>query len=174
MLLLQKMPKHAVCAEIGVWKGDYSDLILDVTSPKKLHLVDPWEFQSEFPDRMYGGTVATSQSDMDVIYQDVKERFAEFDNVVFNRGKSEEVLQDFPDGYFDWVYIDGNHYYDYVSKDLNICFSKVKGGGVIAGDDYGWGENEGFPVKRAVQDFVTGKNLTDSLTVIKSQFIIRV
>jgi hypothetical protein len=49
------MSKGSVCAEIGVWKGDYSDLILTITSPKKLHLIDPWEFQSEFSERMWWG-----------------------------------------------------------------------------------------------------------------------
>lgn len=172
LALLARMPENAVCAEIGVWKGDFSELILNITTPQQFHLVDPWEFQSEYSERMYGGAVARSQADMDEICEGVKNRFERFDNVAFNRGKSENVLQDFPDRYFDWVYIDGNHYYEYVLKDLNICFEKVKTGGFIAGDDYTWGEADGFPVKMAVQDFVDSKGLQDSLTVIDSQFII--
>jgi SAM-dependent methyltransferase len=172
LLLLRKMPKKAVCAEIGVWKGDYSDRILNITSPQKLHLIDPWEFQSEFSERMYGGAVAKSQGDMDLIYEGVKKRFSEFQNVILNKGKSEKVLQEFPDRYFDWVYLDGNHYYDYVLEDLEICFSKVRKGGIIAGDDYTWGVKDGFPVKRAVHDFIAGKGLKNNLTVIVSQFMI--
>ena len=91
ILLLRKMPKGAICAEIGVWKGDFSKLILNITSPMKLHLIDPWEYQSNFPDRMYGGSVAKSQLDMDAIYEDVKKRFAQFDNIIFNKGKSEKI-----------------------------------------------------------------------------------
>ena len=172
LLLLQRMPKNSVCAEIGVWKGNFSNLILNIASPKKLHLIDPWEFQSEFSERMYGGSVTKSQQDMDLIYKDVKGRFSKFPYVILNKGKSEKVLQEFPDRYFDWVYIDGNHYYDYVLKDLQICFLKVKDGGIIAGDDYTWGAKDGFPVKKAVQEFISKNGLNDKLTIIDSQFII--
>jgi len=70
--LLRKLPKDSICAEIGVWKGNFSELIFAVTRPKMLHLIDPWEFQSEFPERMYGGSVAKCQQDMNLIYESVK------------------------------------------------------------------------------------------------------
>ena len=172
-LFLKKMPRSSLCAEIGVWKGDFSVQIQTVRAPQKLHLIDPWEFQSEFPDRMYGGDVAKNQLDMDKIYEDVRERFKDNPNVLIHRGKSEKVLQEFEDAYFDWVYIDGNHYYEYVLKDLRLCLSKVKPGGIIAGDDYEWGEKEDFPVKRAVQDFVKENALEENLQILGSQFIIK-
>ncbi len=173
VLLLKKMPRAAVCAEIGVWKGNFSLLIEKITSPNKLHLIDPWQFQNEFPDRMYGGDIAKNQMDMDLIYEDVRNRFNNYQNVMIHRGKSEEVLQEFEDAYFDWIYIDGNHYYEYVLKDLQISLLKVKPGGIIAGDDYRWGEKEGFPVKRAVQDFIEENNLENNLELLGSQFIIQ-
>lgn len=172
-LFLKKMPRSSLCAEIGVWKGDFSQQIQTLTSPKKLHLIDPWEFQSEFPDRMYGGYVAKNQLDMDNIYEGVRKRFNNYPNVLLHRGKSEKVLQEFEDAYFDWVYIDGNHYYEYVLNDLRLCLSKVKPGGTIAGDDYKWGEKEGFPVKRAVRDFIKENGLEDNLQILGSQFMIK-
>lgn len=168
------MPKGAICAEIGVWKGDFSDRILSITSPKKFHLIDPWEFQSEFSERMYGGSVAKNQSDMDVIYQSVIRRFSHRPNVILNKGKSDKILEDFEDNYFDWVYIDGNHYYEYVLSDLNYCLQKVKSGGLISGDDYNWGEKYGFPVKQAVLDFIHENNLEKRLKILVSQFIIKI
>ncbi len=53
-----------------------------------------------------------------------------------------------------------------------VVTSKVKEGGFIFGDDYYWGEKDGFPVKAAVQDFVNDNGLEDKLTVIGGQFII--
>ena len=53
--LLDRMPQGGVCAEIGVWKGDFSDLILRYANPKSLHLIDPWLFQPQYTERMYGG-----------------------------------------------------------------------------------------------------------------------
>ena len=53
--LLDRMPRGGVCAEIGVWKGDFSDRILRYANPKSLHLIDPWLFQPQYKERMYGG-----------------------------------------------------------------------------------------------------------------------
>jgi hypothetical protein len=171
--LLKKMPKLAICAEIGVWKGTFSKHILRTTKPKKLHLIDPWVFQSEYPERLYGGIAAKSQADMDQIYQSVKSQFDTLPNVLIHRGYSEKVLQEFIDGYFDWLYIDGNHYYEHIRKDLQLAFLKVKPEGFITGDDYSWGGVEGFPVKQAIQDFITEKKIENNLEIVGSQFIIR-
>ncbi|MBC8394435.1 MAG: class I SAM-dependent methyltransferase [Deltaproteobacteria bacterium] len=170
--LLSEMPKKAVCAEIGVWKGSFSEQIVKITVPDQLHLIDPWLFQPEFPERMYGGTVAKSQSDMEKIFQDVKTRFGKSEKVLIHRGFSEKVLLEFPDSYFDWIYIDGNHHYDYVRRDIELSYSKVKSGGFIAGDDYDWGEDKGFSIQRAVQSFLKEKKV-GKLKLIGSQFIIK-
>ena len=74
--LLKNMPVNAICAEIGVWKGDFSEDVLRTTQPEKLYLIDPWMFQPDFADRWYGGALAKSQMDMDDIFSEVKERFA--------------------------------------------------------------------------------------------------
>jgi hypothetical protein len=50
-VLLRRMPKQSVCAEIGVWKGDFSERIIRVVNPRKLYLIDPWIFQPEYPMR---------------------------------------------------------------------------------------------------------------------------
>jgi hypothetical protein len=39
--LLELMPSDAVCAEIGVHLGDFSERILTFTRPRVLHLIDP-------------------------------------------------------------------------------------------------------------------------------------
>jgi hypothetical protein len=36
------VPKGLVGAEIGVFKGQFTPTILNVTEPAKLHLIDPW------------------------------------------------------------------------------------------------------------------------------------
>lgn len=170
--LLAKMPKGAVCAEVGVWKGDFSLLIRHITKPARLHLIDPWEFQPEFPDRIYGGSIAKGQMDMDRIHEYVKSRFRKYPELVVNRGKSAEILREFEDSYFDWVYIDGNHSYETVREDLEISLAKVRPGGIIAGDDYWWDEANRFPVKRAVEDFMQSNNRPGTLEILDQQFMI--
>lgn len=47
-----------------------------------------------------------------------------------------ELIKSFPDEYFDFVYIDGDHSYKGAKSDLINYFRKVRSGGVIAGHDY--------------------------------------
>jgi len=44
---LLQLPKGGTVAEIGVASGDFSDQILDRSSPEKLHLIDPWIYQKD-------------------------------------------------------------------------------------------------------------------------------
>jgi hypothetical protein len=175
--LLQSVPKGGVCAEIGVWKGGFSKQILRVTEPTKLHLIDPWKFETDerYDGAFYGGKLRLNQRCMDQIHESVLERFrTEIDAgiVRVHRQTSSEAAANFPDCYFDWVYIDGNHLYEYVKQDLFAYLPKVKVGGLITGDDYaleGWWEGG---VKKAVDEFVSS-NMVTVQTIFGNQFIVR-
>jgi hypothetical protein len=176
MKLLKRMPKNAVCAEIGVWKGDFSQMILDHTSPQELHLIDPWAYQTEFGDRLFGGLVAQSQEDMDEIFDGVKKRFTSNPEVKFHRVYSKDAPAIFPKGKFDWMYVDGNHYYEFVLADLQLCATLLKPGGYLVGDDYKWTSPEligDLPVKRAVQDFLEATAGAKLVSTYGGQFIIQ-
>jgi hypothetical protein len=171
------MPKNSVCAEIGVHEGDYSEEILRSIKPRKIHLIDPWEHKEdvEYKNAWYGGAGPGGQEMMDSRYGAVMDRFGkkvESGRVVLHRGYSSDVASEFEDDYFDWVYIDGNHLHEYVMKDLELYFPKVKSGGYLAGDDYGikgWWNNG---VQTAVEEFVEQRPEL-SLEVRGSQFIIK-
>jgi hypothetical protein len=141
--VLAILPKRAVGAEIGVWRGDFSAEILKVAAPRKLYLIDPWLIRDDaVHEKAWYGT--RSKPDMEGIYQNVLKRFAvecESGTVVVKRARSEETLSEFPDGYFDFIYIDGDHEYSAVRKDCFLAYEKVRTGGYICGDDYrigGW------------------------------------
>ena len=110
---------------------------------------------------------------MDRIFRSVQEKFADDPAVIIHRGPSAVVLPKFNDDYFDWIYIDGNHSYEFVLGDLQICLAKVRSGGVITGDDYTWGANEEYPVRRAIWDFLAENDLEKNIRVVGSQFLIR-
>jgi len=173
--LLSKMPKGSICAEIGSWKGDFSKRIIDNTNPKKLYLVDPYIFVSNYKDAWYGG-VSGSQDKMDEVYNSVVVRFKneiENNTLEIKRNFSTEALATFHDNSLDWVYIDGNHTNEFVLHDLNISWNKVKVGGFITGDDYnlvGWWEDG---VTKAVDEFIKLKEASIGKFYIKgTQFII--
>ena len=171
--LLKRLPRAACVAEIGVWKGDFSERIRQYTSPLKLHLIDPWTFQATLRGHMYA--IAKDQGDMDRVYWSVQKRFEGAVDVAIHRGTSADVLPTFSDGFFDWVYIDGNHDYEYILADLRMAMTKTKPGGLIAGDDFTWDRGgDGCSVQRAVMEFVQENSLRQSLTVLgDSQFLIQ-
>jgi hypothetical protein len=166
-----------VCAEIGVWKGDFAARILDVVRPARLHLVDPWAFMTDeaYAESRYGGKAAADQAAMDELHAGVLRRFAGpiAEGVVeVHRCESREAAAVFPDASLDWVYIDGNHLYEHVRSDLALYAPKVKPGGLVAGDDYGeagWWEDG---VTRAVDEFVAERGY-EVVSLAAHQFVLR-
>ena len=63
---------------------------------------------------------------------------------------------DIPDNSLDLVFIDGDHSYEAVLKDLELFYKKIRIGGMIVGDDY-MSCHPG--TKRAVDEFVKNNNL---------------
>lgn len=168
--LLNTLPKGARCAEIGVWKGDFSERILRVTKPQRLVLVDPWEFVPSHEERWYGGKIAKSQADMDATYEGVVERFASHPEVEVARHRSVDFLAK-TDVEFDWVYIDGDHSEDPVYRDLTLSWERVVPGGHVCGDDYYWKDADGtLAVKKAVDRFVSEKGCR--IRLFDGQFIL--
>jgi hypothetical protein len=132
-VLLEHFPKDAVVAEVGVDEGKFSEKILAVTEPRVLHLIDPWA------SKRYG------DGKMKVVGDRFKAEIAA-GRVVVHRGRGIEVLKEFGDGTFDWVYLDASHRYRDTLEELELCRLKVKPGGLIAGHDYTAGN-----VKRAIR-----------------------
>lgn len=52
------------------------------------------------------------------------------------RGESSATVSAFKDDSVDFIYIDGDHSYSQVKRDLRDYFPKIKKGGIIAGHDY--------------------------------------
>jgi hypothetical protein len=154
--LVGKLPKRAVGAEVGTWKGDFAAQLLRRARPSRLYLIDPWEYRDDptYAHAMFGDRTPGGQQRMDAIHDAVRERFArdiDAGRVVMRRARSVEAARDLEP--LDWVYIDGDHTYEAVLADLAAYYPLVKPGGVVAGDDYGmvgWWEDG---VRRAVDRF---------------------
>ena len=168
---LQYIKPNSVCAEVGVWKGGLSSWILK-QQPAKLHLIDPWKTQDVI-DRCY----SINQKKLNKIYEKVSNKFGKLSNVEIHRDFSTDV--NFPKEYFDWVYIDADHSYDAVKKDLEFYYPLIKKGGYLCGDDYGlwsrkpgvgFGSDGGGGPKPAVDEFVKSHNL--KIEIRDKQFVI--
>jgi Methyltransferase domain len=171
-MLLRRMPKNGACVEIGVWKGDFSDLILRLTRPRELHLIDPWAFQPQFPKRMYSGNLASSQEDMDAVCEGVRQRFAGVEAVRVHRRYSDDLIEILDGRRLDWVYIDGNHSREFVKRDLELSWRCLQSGGYVTGDDYAWQDLDGsYGVREAVDAFAAEHGL--AVELLGGQFLLR-
>ena len=136
-VMLEYMPKGAVCTEVGIWKCDYSKKIMETTRPRKLYLVDIDETAIQCANSTFGPEIADR-------------------TVATHLGDSAVFLESMPDGYFDWIYIDGDHSYEGVKRDLAAARAKLKQGGLLAMNDYIYFEPSGFSkygVVEAVNEF---------------------
>ncbi len=115
--VLNYMPKNGICAELGIAKCNFSGGIFHKTQPKKLHLIDIQNKAIEIANQKFAQEISS-------------------DIVNVHLGDSSEVVMSMPDNYFDWVYIDGDHSYEGVKKDLEATRLKLKPDGLIALNDY--------------------------------------
>lgn len=141
-------------AEIGVQTGGYSQILRNTWNGKELYLIDRWKYNPDYKD------IANVSDERQMeLYLSVVKKFANDHSVHIIRKDSVEASKQFPDAYFDWIYLDADLSYEGCTNDLEAWYPKLKEGGVLAGHDYVDGEfREGsFGVKSAVERFT--KNL---------------
>lgn len=156
--MLTLLPKGTVCAEIGVFEGEYSQLILDTILPKELYLVDLFE----------GVVGSGDKNGQHMKYLNLNDEYTRL-TTKYKNNPGVKVLKEFstvflsslPDNHLDFVYIDAEHTYESVSKELAIAEKKVKKEGYICGHDY-CDRTPG--VKQAVDSFCQSNNYTLFLT----------
>jgi hypothetical protein len=112
--------------EIGVKHGIFSQHLLSDWKCEKLYLVDPWEKQD---DGVYDETHHDHENDLSVCINNLKRYVGKYEII---KDYSYNTYSRFPDEYFDFIYIDGNHSYDAVKDDLIKWYPKLKKGGLIA------------------------------------------
>ncbi len=149
------LPENSVCAELGVYRGEFSLSILNIIKPKALHLIDPWEVGNDkngvggygfIPHTAYA-TNEDYQYVLDIFSDEIKSK-----KVVIHKKYSYSAIKKFPDKYFDFIYIDACHLYDAVKCDLRDYLPKLKETGLMCGHDYVNVNN--FGVIQAVDEFV--------------------
>lgn len=175
--VLDMLPKESVGAEIGVHLGKFSTEILRVVRPSSLHLIDPWKHETgdEYSKAWYGGTVKAGQGGMDTRFEGVCRRFRSqilAGIVVLHRSSSEAALGGMADNSLDWIYIDGNHHYEFVKTDLELSMRKVRPGGLITGDDYQEGGFWEGGVVKAVDELV-GSGVVEVIAIQDFQYILK-
>jgi len=149
--------------EIGVAEGKFSKIIIDNFPLKKIFLLDLWK---ELPSAEYEDATNSKQEIQDKRYNMVLEIAKPCgDKVTVIRKDSRLAPSDFEDNYFDFIYIDANHKYEYVKADLNNWYPKLRPGGFFSGHDYLNKRNRmGLcEVRKAVDEFCVHIGITPKI-----------
>ena len=112
-------------AEIGVRKGEFSELICKANPTVEHMCVDLW--------RPY--YIHNSQKRHDSHLAEAKRRLKPY-RVQFVNMPSMEAARNVEDESLDYVYIDADHRFDFVMEDLIAWGRKVRPGGIVSGHDY--------------------------------------
>jgi predicted O-methyltransferase YrrM len=113
--------------EIGSYMGDST--IVFAKHFKKVITIDP--FINNYDDLEY----STEFAALTLVYEQFLKNISIYNNIIHIRKKSDDAIFDIIDK-VDFVYIDGHHIYEQVTKDIINYKKIIKDGGIIAGHDY--------------------------------------
>lgn len=144
---------NGVGVEIGVEQGVFSEIICKTNFNVKLFCVDPWQPYKAYVDHQ-------RRDKLERFCWRARKRLYPY-NATILRKTSMEAIKDFADNSLDFVYIDANHSYKFVTEDITEWAKKVKPGGIVSGHDYMLRPERGesFKVKEAVDDYVKKNNI---------------
>jgi predicted O-methyltransferase YrrM len=140
---------YDIVVELGVWKGHsvtfLANQIKKLGFNGKIYAVDLWgdSYQWTEPKNKKLKSQVPVLYD---IYTEVKKRGGVMDMITDLKGMSWEMAEKFEDGTVDFVFIDADHKYESVVKDIKAWLPKMREGGIISGHDY----NNPCGVKQAV------------------------
>lgn len=133
--------------EVGTLAGDLTARLLSSALNLKLLItIDPWKHKDG--DLFEAGR---GQDWLDSLRDQAKAKLAQFGTrCVIWQDTSDNALTDLilSGKKFDFVWIDGDHNYEQVRRDIAHAKALVKDGGLIGGHDYGTGDR----VKEAVHE----------------------
>lgn len=148
-MLKERGAKRGV--EVGTDHGKYAQQLCEGIPDLELYCVDPYKAYTE-------GEITHSQEEVDQIYKEAQRRTLH-NNCLIIRKTSMEAVQDIPYNSLDFVFIDGNHEYDYVLEDITEWTKRVKAGGIVCGHDYKLDAINKYGVIEAVNKYVHDNNI---------------
>jgi len=144
--------------EIGSWTGLSAVLIGEVIQRVNgnLYSIDWYKGSTDGAAHL---KAATEVFDVPSIFRQNIEHFKLENTVQLWIKTSEEAAKEFKDRSLNFIFIDGDHTYEAVKKDINLWYPKLMKNGIICGHDY---KHNNSAVCLAVDELLPGaSNLED-------------
>lgn len=157
-------------AEIGVFEGEFSALLMAKWIGDMLHGIDPF---IPYPKEEWRD--GCNRTDLPEMGKKTAERFSLEQRYNLIMQPSLEAVLDFDDGQLDFVYVDGNHRYESTRDDIKAWWPKVHSGGVIGLHDFYQRDDDGQlgNVARAVWEFCYSIKIPFWVTPCTTAWIIK-
>ena len=123
----ENYPNGLKGAEIGTYKGLNAESMMDTLDINRLYLIDSYSRYEGYNDPF----IFLKDSTLE---RACTRLIPWEDRLTWVVKKSDIAVYDIPSS-LDFVYIDGNHDYEYVLGDIELYYPKVRDGGVIGGHD---------------------------------------
>lgn len=119
MDLIELLPTGITGIEVGSYAGESASIFANSGKFKVLYCVDSWE------EGYYPG-VGTGEKEFDGIRNQI---------IVKVKINNNDIVKFFEEP-VDFIYIDADHSYESVKKDISNALLLIRYGGIIAGHDY--------------------------------------
>ena len=120
--------------EIGTRYGESAIKLNRVFAIEEYLCVDPYSDYEQYEGDDFNKVLKADSKVFNKVRRSLRLRMGS--RVKFIREFSDKAASQIENGYADFIFIDGNHTYEYVIKDLENYWPKVKQGGILAGHDY--------------------------------------
>ena len=126
--LVHLIPKDSTMIEIGSYMGESTMMLASSKLFKKIYAIEPHKGTESFND--YAGY------DWEFVKKEFHLNTRYFDNITLISDFNYNVVDMFEDESIDFIYIDADHEYDSVKRDIELYLPKLKKTGIIGGHDY--------------------------------------
>jgi cephalosporin hydroxylase len=159
-MVIPTLPNNSTWVELGSWTGKSAAYcVVELYNANKLgkfFCVDTWEGSYRHHNAEQDYVLPHAIKNIDDVYDMFKQNTHSIsDKITEMKMLSWKAADQFDDESVDFVYVDADHRYESVIKDLSAWWPKVKTGSYFGGDDF----TKGHPdVVRATRDFFKDKN----------------
>jgi len=130
--LINTIPENGHFAECGAWFGKSSSYLCDTISTHRpditVHIIDSWQASE---DEIQMSEIVRSIDVYQAFLENMGDR--KYKHI---KALSVDAAQQFTDSFFDVIFIDMCHLYEYVKQDIEVWYPKLKTNGYMAGHDF--------------------------------------
>ena len=132
-----KLFNFQIGAELGVADAVNYTNLMRINPLLRLYGIDSYEVEGNELERYEGGLYAEGQENRKINAEKLQSKYPDRSRMIFKR--TDKAHKDIPDGHLDFVFIDADHTYEGVKRDIELWEPKVHQNGLIIGHDLNWG-----------------------------------